>query len=130
MSTRSRWSGWLVTVVVAGLLAMHGVASSHGSTDMATSMTAMTSTTSHVMDIEAATLTSGRPVAGSASSDAAAHVMTLCVALPVSFALLILAVAHLVRRQRRVSPRRSWRPIRDARAPPCPPPHVRGVCLT
>ena len=130
MSSRSRWSGWLVAVVAAGLLAMHGVAGNHGSTDMAMSMTAMASPMSHEVGIKAATLHSGRPVAGSASSDAAAHVMTLCVALPVGFALLILAVAHLVRRQRGASPRRSWRPIRDARAPPCPPPHVSGVCLT
>ena len=127
MSTRSRWSRWIAAVVAAGLLAMHGAAGDHGSTAMGPSMTMVAT---HDAGLDASRSTSTRPAVLPAPRHMTVHAMMLCVALPVGFLLLILAVTLLSRRRRQPSFARWWRPIRTARAPPCPPPHVRGVCLT
>ena len=119
-----------VAAVVAGLIGMHGLGSGHGVMSMAPapSMTSASSVTTVPMTVHPAV-----PPTSAAAAAAAAHVMAamgLCVALPAGFLALVILGAVLIRRHRERSgaPWRARR--RAARSPPCPAPHVRGVCLT
>ena len=129
MTLPRSWDGWFAAIVVAGLLAMHGAVGNHGTT-------VMTPAPSWSMPAHFAHGVGVRPEptpqtsASVASADMPTHAMTLCVALPATFLLIALVVGYLIRRRHDASTRSRWQPIRDARAPPCPPPHVRGVCLT
>lgn len=130
MSPPRHRSGWIAALVVTGLLAMHGAAGNHGSTAMAASASVAMSQTSPASGVNAPMPATAQPPLTVDADGMYAHAMTLCIALPAGFALIILAVAYLGRRRHQAASHRWARPVRDARAPPCPPPHVRGVCLT
>ena len=130
MTAPRSWQGWLAAIVVAGLLAMHGVAGDHGSTVMTTTPTLSMPAPMFAGSVAIQPEPTPRPSATVSSAGMGAHAMTLCVALPVTFLLHAVVVGYLTRRRRDTSTRLWCRPVRDARAPPCPPPHVRGVCLT
>ena len=130
MSMPRAWGGWLAAVVVAGLLAMHGAAGDHGTAVMTDAVTLSMSAPNFPSAAAVQSQPTSHPPMTAASVGMGAHAMTLCVALPVTVVLLAVVAGYLTRRRRDASTRRWCRPVADARAPPCPPPHVRGVCLT
>ena len=130
MTAPRSWDGWLAALVVAGLLAMHGAAGDHGTTAMTTAPMMSMPAPRYASSVAIRPEPTPRPWATVAPAGMGAHAMTLCVALPVAFVLLVIVVGYLTRRRRDMSTRLWCRPVPDARAPPCPPPHVRGVCLT
>ena len=122
-----RLYGWAIAAVVAGLIGMHGLGSGHGVMSMApaTSMPAASSMT--IMPATLARMVTRAPSAGPAHPTTA---MAPCVALPAGFLALVIVGSVLIRRGRERSGA-TWRARRRAaRSPPCPAPHVRGVCLT
>ena len=127
---RVRASRWLAMLVLAGLLAMHGAAGQHGASGMSmptgvrAAATMMSPTASHGVD-------AGLAHHGAlAVSSMVGHTSQTCVALPVVLWLLVVATATLVRRRDATAASLSRLGARTARAPPCPPPQARGVCLT
>ena len=130
MTSLGRGFGWVAAVVVAGLLGMHGAAGGHGATAMTTSATLPMLAMSPGVGVGSATEQMAHPSATGASTGMGAHAMTACVALPVTFMPFAVVFACLTRRRHDVSTPPCLQPVRDARAPPCPPPLVRGVCLT
>ena len=128
MTVASRVARWLPIVVAAATLAMHGLANEHTTATAPMSMATATSPLMHTA-ASSSTLT-GEP----SVTDARSHVMSMlgaCVAtVPVLFFLLL--VGALLLRRCRMLPRlhRAWEHHRSGRDPPCPPPCVRGVCLT
>ena len=127
---RLRASRWLAMVVTVGVLAMHGAAGEHGASGMG--MPAAVGTAAalplpaamHGVDMGVAR----QPALAAASTSG--HAGQLCVALPVLLWLLVATTATFVRRRGAMTACRSRIGVRPARAPPCPPPQARGVCLT
>lgn len=128
MTVASRVSRWLPIVVAAATLTMHGLANEHTAPVAPMSMGPATSPLLHT-----AASSSTLMVEPSATA-ARSHVMSMlgaCVAtVPVLFFLLL--IGALLSRRFRLLPRlhRAWERHRSGRDPPCPPPRVRGVCLT
>ena len=131
MSSRDRWSQWVASVVVAGLVAMHGATSNHGTGLMSTSPTLTMPAPNPTVRGAAPMEPTTQPSTTVAVHGMGVHAMTLCVALPVTFLLLAaLVVGYRSRRRHGASSPRWGQLLREARAPPCPPSHVREVCLT
>lgn len=123
----TRLGRWPAVIVVAALLAMHGMVNDHSSGVATMSVRVAMSHQPHMAGVAG-------PVMPAAPAATATHTMSgteMCLALAALLLVMLLAAMSAVRR--RSQRRRSHRGVeyrRPGRGPPCPPPHVRGVCLT
>ena len=122
---------WPIVAIVAGLLAMHGLTSAH-TINAATAM--RTTSAGHASMAETTPGDAGAaksPVAPLVPGHGHMTAMSACVALPpLTLLALMLVAANRRQHPRPARPGVTRRRRQQGRDPPCPPPRVRGVCLT
>ena len=135
MTRYDRHFRWLIGVVAAGMFAMHGLSSAHTA---GAAMPMTTPNVGHASMVEtspAHTTSAVESLMPVAANLVPAHTrmaaMSACVALPaLTLLALVLVAAHRRRQEQPAAPRTFRRGRQRGRDPPCPPPRVRGVCLT